>query len=319
MRLRPAYAVSLAAVLLLGIVAGPLLLVDAPSSFLHATRLADGGFGNPNAFSLGDHAVRLALARGVALDPLRDALLILDSNVGYTDAEVQGLRAFVFGGGRLLVAAERGAGAELLDRLDVGVRLTGTALYTPSFDVTPDRVIARSTSVLPGLPAEVILARPRIVEGGTPVLLAPEPSWADTNDNGRPDLDESIVTASVAALTSFGTGLVVVIADSQLFHRADPLVQRAFLDFIGENGERTLVLDEAHRTATDPFGFTPLLAGAPGLLVATGILIITFAIGAFVVLRPRISRVEARRRSVRRPERFDPDLASEVLSELETR
>ena len=256
--------------------------------------------------------VTLVFARGFALDPSTDALLIVAPSVGYTDDEVLALRGFMSSGGRLLVADDRGVGVDLLARLAVGVALTSTVVYSPAFEGDPDRLVTLSTGAEPSFPAEVILSRPALVEGGEPLLLAPELAWLDLNDNGRPDLQEPLRSGALAARAPVGRGELVVVGDGDVFEGSQVELSRVLLASLGEDGARQVVVDEAHRALSDPVGTNDLLAGRLGALPATGILMLSLAVAAAAAFLPRLRRV-------RRDSRFPPasDEAAAAIQELD--
>lgn len=312
--MRPLLAAALAVLLLALTSAGPLLLLEKTEATTANPAFARD-WREQGSVSWHGFDARLQLAPDAPLRPDTETLVVLAPALAFDAAEVARVRSFVQEGGVLVVAGERGAGRQLLDDLDVGLRITGTTLYTPVFDESPDRVVTSAAGRVPGLPPEVVVTRPVIVEGGAAILRAPEPSWADVNANGRPDLDEHVVPAVVAAEASFGLGRVIAIGSSSFATTADETVQRAFVSYASGEGARLLVLDEAHRAESDPFGLSHLLSGSLSPLVATGILMVMVAVGGAIVLQPRFRREHARQR--RAPPRAARDL-DEVLSELES-
>lgn len=250
-----------------------------------------------------------------ALDPSRDALLVVAPRVGYSDAEVLALASFVERGGRLLVADDGGVARDLLARLGLGVESTTSAVYSPGFATDPARLVTLSTGVVPGLAAEVVLTRPVVVRGGDPVLLSPDLAWLDLNDDGSPDVGEPLAPAVLAARTRAGAGELLVVGDPDAVSADAPGSARALVDWLVA-GERRLVVDEGHRVASDPLGLNALLAGAQGPVVGTGILILTLALGAFVVLGPRLVRGERKRKRAPLAARHPSALVAEVLGEL---
>lgn len=290
--------------------AGPLsLMLDAKSG------VAPGGHvalvrGAPHVAGV---PVELSFARDVAPDPERDALLIVTPSVGYRDAEVIALRGFLAAGGRVLLADDHGVGENLLARLAVGVSSSGTPVYSPGFDVDPDRLVTLSTAAVPGLPAEVVLTRPVLLAGGEPILRAPDLAWLDVNDNGRPDLGEPLRSGALAVRAPVGKGELIVIGDPDVFGAAHEATARALLVALGEDGARRILVDESHRALSDPLGANAVLAGGMGALAATGILMLTVVVAAAAVLRPRVRRVAP----VRAPLRARGETIRDVLEELE--
>lgn len=249
------------------------------------------------------------------LDPSRDALLVVAPRVGYSDAEVLALASFVERGGRLLVADDGGVASDLLARLGLGVESSTSAVYSPGFARDPARLVTLSTGALPGLAAEVVLTRPVVVRGGEPVLVSPDLAWLDLNDNGSPDVGEPLEPAVLAATARAGAGELLVVGDADAVSADAPETARALVAWL-VLGERRLVVDEGHRVASDPLGLNAVLAGAQGTVVGTGILIFTLALGAFVVLGPRLVRGERKRTRAPLAARHPSALVAEVLGEL---
>lgn len=314
MTMRASYAAFAAVMLLALAAAGPLLLARTESSLVQEV---ERDWRDPQRLALAGHDATLLLSRHPTLDPVRDALVIDAPAVGYTAEEALAIRAFVREGGHLLVVGDRGAGKELLDALDVGIRLSGVSLYSPVFDGSPDRMIARSTGRIAALPAEIIVTRPVAVMGGEGVLLAPEPTWEDVNDNEKPDLEERVVSAAVAAVATFGEGGVLVVGDRDALDDLGAPAPQAFLRWVTD-GDRRLVIDEAHRTRSDPFSAHSVLSGNAGPVVGTAIFITALAVGASVVLAPRL-RATPKKRVSRPGKDMDPRDVREVLSELDAR
>lgn len=290
--------------------AGPLALTLDPKS-----GVAPGAhvvlMGTPPAPHVAGVPVELSFARGAPLDPARDALLIITPSVGYRDDEVVAIRGFLAAGGRVLIADDHGVGADLLERLAVGVSSSSTPVYSPAFEEAPDRLVTLSTGALPGLPPEVVLSRPVLLRGGEPILRAPDLAWLDVNDNGRPDLGEPLRSGALAVRAPVGEGELFVLGDADALDAET--TARAFLAALGESGARRILVDESHRALSDPLGANTLLAGKTGALASTGILMLTVALAAAAVLRPRVRRVAP----ARAPLRANATAVRDALEELE--
>lgn len=288
--------------------AGPLALTLDPKSGVAPGAHVSLAGGAPRVAGV---PVEVSFARDVAPDPASDALLVVTPSVGYRDAEVLALRGYLAQGGRLLLADDRGVGADLLARLAVGVSSSTTPVYSPVFVDAPDRLVTLSTGALPGLPPEVVLSRPVLLTGGEPILRAPDLAWLDENDNGRPDLAEPLRSGALAVRAPVGEGEIFVVGDPDVM--ADEATTRALLAALGEDGARRILVDESHRALSDPLGVNALLAGGMGAVAATGILMLTVALAAAVVLRPRVRRVEP----ARAPVRARSSAIRDALEELE--
>lgn len=315
-RLRPLHAVLLAGLLLVAAWSSPLaLLADPASGTLDQAPSVRPEAAYPLRVEVHGHDAGLLFGDVLALDAGRDALLVVAPGRAFGDDEARALLLFLLDGGRAAVADDRGIGAHLVERLGVGVELTGTRVYSPSFVDDPKRLLARDAGLLPNLPDHVALTHPVLVRGGEAVLLVPELAWEDRNANGRPDLGEPFASGAVAATVRVGAGELLVVGDPDVFRGESSPARAALLAHLTDSGRRRLVLDEAHHASADPLGLEPLLGGADGATARTGILMSTLIVAALVVLGPRL-----RARSSRAPlpmHAADPAVVASVLEELE--
>lgn len=313
--IRPLHAVSLSAVLLAALWVSPIaLLLDPSRASLHEPPSIVPAARFPLELNAGGHAARISFVRLDPLDPEREAVLVVAPERAYNDEEARALLGFLLAGGRVLVADDRGVGADLLARIGGGVELTSTHLYSPSFANDPKRLLARNAGRLPGLAADVELTWPVLVRGGDPVLLAPELSWQDLNQNGRPDLGEPLATGALASSAAVGRGELIVVGDPDVFLSGSNPARQPLLDYLAGPASRTLVLDEGHHGLRDPLGLNILTGGAERAAIRTGILITTIAVGAFVVLGPRLSPRPSRSRGRLGA---DPRVVAEMVEELD--
>lgn len=295
------------------VIAGPFLLAEDSRTMMGRAELADP-LETPLGLQVDGRPLRFVLGREPALDPRSDALLVRGPDVGYEPNEVTAIRNFLHAGGVAAIVGSNAVTEDLLERMGTGLRLVGPPLYTPSFETRPDRFLARNTGVFAELPADVASPRPRAVLGGEAILVAPEPTWADANANGRPDLGEERVFAAVAARAAVGSGWIIVVGYTPEDSREDP-IETAVLDRLAADG-RTIVVDEAHRIRSDPFLIAPALSGSPPTSWAAAILMMTVGLGLAVALQPRLLRPR-RRRASPRDSRYPPELVRELVSELE--
>lgn len=312
-RWSPVHGAFLALVLLLA-GAAPLLLLAEPPSTLATGALASDGL-PPRVHLAGrDASVRFAGLAG--LDPRTEALLIVSPRSAFSEDDVRDLHAFLASGGRVLLAVDGTIGRELLEDLSLGVQLSGSRVYSPSFRDDPGHILARSTGRVPALPSEVVLTRPLLLRGGDAILRPPALAWEDLNANGRPDLDEPAATGSLATEVAAGDGILVVVGDPDaVLDAAD--VAGPLLDHVTQG--RRLVVDESHRPRSDPLTTNGLLAGKAAAWGTTGILMTSLAVGASIVLRPRVQAREAARKARADTRGVPRETLSDVLGELDPR
>lgn len=320
--MRPANAVGVALALLAVAAVGPLVLEQSATSTVPRMRAGDVGVVTHSSawegmdFSAAGFEATFAFSHVPHLDPSRDAFVIASPRVGFASDEVARLNAFMVAGGRVLAAVDGPVGKQFLEDLGAGVLVSTERVFTPGFNGSADRVVVVSTGRLPDLPGEAVLSRPVLVLGGTAALVTPELTWRDLNDNGRADLGEPLAPGAVAAVAHVGAGVLIVVGDPDAIGVSSP--ETAFA-FFGEaaRGGRVLVFDESHRTRSDPLMLNGILAGSASPAAATGILMLTLAIGAFAVLGPRVASRRPPRRALRGAHRMDPRVLRDVLSELD--
>lgn len=321
--LRPLNAVIIGLLVLGFLASAPFLVARDPGSSLapalfdarvatYSSILAEG-----TTLTVQGYPARVVFDDFSTLDPDTEALLILEPSVGYSAEDLRSLRAFLDRGGRVLIADDGGIGVDALRRLDLGIALQNTSVYSPSFEKDPRRILSRHSGLVIGLPTEVTLTQPVLVTGGTPLLLAPPLSWIDQNSNQRPELGEILTEGAFAAWVEVGDGLLIVVGDPDALARASPASAGPFLDLLTLLGRRTVVLDEAHRGFSDPLSANALLAGRPSPAAAIGILMTTAAVAAFMVLAPRLKPRPKPRRAAAQVRGVDPHVLSQVLTELQ--
>lgn len=302
-RLRPAHAALVAILLVLVALSVPRAAQEAPYSAHDDGPRGTGHLlaSQGTAYTLGGTATPVELRHGAlaGLDPENHALLVVAPRLAYSDGEVAAVRDFIEQGGRVLVADLEGSGRVLVEDLGIGLRVPTARVFSTSYAERVDQPMAESTGVLSRMPAHVPLDRPGAVLGaGEPVLQAHPYSWLDTDQDGRPDLDEPRGAWAYARHLQVGAGAIVVLAAPELFLAAGHEAARdSFLDWLHE-GHRTVLMDEGHRARGDPIGVAGLLAGQEPVR-AVLLLAAVAAAAALVAFQPRLRRLRPRRR--RRP------------------
>lgn len=284
--MRPLAGIALAALLLAAVFAGPLFALAVAPEGSVAHNLHAPAAALPPDVRLEGRPSRLLFGSFASLDPARDAVLVLRPLAAYSSSDARDALEFLRAGGRILVADDHSVGATFVRDLGVGVELSDAHVYSPDFQNDAGDLVCRSTGVVAGMPAQIVLTHPVVVHGGTPLVVAPPLSWEDRNDNRRPDLDEPLLSGSLAASVPVGAGELIVVGDSALL-AARSQSRDAFLDHLARDG-RSIVVDAGHEAQSNPLGTNALLGGRLGVASASGILIVTVAITAFVVLGPRL-------------------------------
>lgn len=306
-------ALLLAILILLAVSTAPVqMLTGAGDATLRAQTLAF-----PARLTWEGRVVEVRMNALADLDPGQHALLVVAPRAAFPEDDIIALSGFLAAGGRALVAADTGAGIDLVQRLDLGVTLTDVRVYSPDFSQDPRRIVARSTGVIDAMPDEVTLDRPVLVQGGHSVLLPPDLAWEDHNGNGLPDLDEPLANGSFAALAPLAEGALLVVGDPGAVAAGTP-THAPLLSWLDGGGARTLVLDASHGALSDPLGVGPAAGWRIPFLASIGILIVAIGVGAFVVLAPRLRRREPARGIGARARRGDaPRDLAEIIGELD--
>ena len=217
--------------------------------------------------------------------------LVVDGPVrGYTQAEVEQLRAFLERGGRLLVVEPTAPAVSLLAALDVGVEGSPGLVFDPDRDVR-DRFVVRPTGEL-GLTRTQSLERSQVVGGsGRAVLTTGAFVWHDLDADGEPDLDEPRGSYAVARVQSVGAGEVLVLGSRELLEN-DPSgpILRAWAE-----AQPPTVHDRQHGNEPDALDAGSMLAGHRPRTIAVGLAALGL-VAALVAFGVRIQRIGAARR-----------------------
>jgi hypothetical protein len=162
-------------------------------------------------------AVAASLAEACALDPSEHALLLVGPSKPFTEADARAVESFLARGGLVVVADDFGTANQLLEAIGAPVRLTGSLLADPLFNLGA-----------PQLPLAFWGGRKLALNYATTVnasvcgacgILAESSafSYLDLNLNGKRDPGEPVGSFPVAVELRYGAGKLVVISDSSLF------------------------------------------------------------------------------------------------------
>ncbi len=146
-------------------------------------------------------------------------LLILAPDKPFTPEDVGYIRAFIDGGGRVIIADEEGNANTLLADIGSTMRIRPGNLKSLNRDYAdPGLFVARvveNDTLFAGI-GTVRVNRPAAVEGGTPLLETSILTWEDADGDGRITGSEIFGTAVVCARE----GNLTVIGDPSLFINA---------------------------------------------------------------------------------------------------
>lgn len=251
----------------------------------------------------------LRLSRNTLPPVETSALVISEPSLGFTDEEAAALYDWVFTGGNLLLADDSVVGVDLTIRMGIPVQMVPARLYSPIFDVTPDRIPLMDLGTVPGLPSGITTSRPLLIIGGHDAVLVPTLTWADRNDNGKPDLDEILAKGSILSVIDVGAGTILILSDPSIYHREE--ARDALHAFITE-GTREIVIDGSHGTRVDPFSTNVMLTRSPPQAAAIALALAAVVLLFIVVARPALERVAPRRQAP-----TSDELVRQALTELE--
>ena len=152
------------------------------------------------------------------LDP-GSTLLILAPDRPFTAAEVGYLRAFLDGGGRIIIADEEGAANPLLADLESEIRVRPGNLSSLERDYAHPGLfkgyVVGNDTLFAGVET-VLLNRPAAVEGGEPLVETSVFTWDDIDGDGHVGEGETFGRRVVCARE----GNLIVLGDASLFINA---------------------------------------------------------------------------------------------------
>ena len=199
-----------------------LALTAATLALLTAVYPVNADFSLENPYWNGMSALKSAglaagLAEACALDPREHALLLVGPSKPFTAGDARAVESFLARGGLVVVADDFGTANQLLEAIGAPVRLTGSLLADPLFNLGALQ-----------LPLAFWGGRKLALNYATTVntsacgackILAESSafSYLDLNLNGRRDPSEPVGPFPVAVELRYGAGKLVVVSDSSLF------------------------------------------------------------------------------------------------------
>ena len=214
--------------------------------------------------------------------------LVLESPArSYAPAEVEAVRRFVEGGGRLLVLGTTPAAASLLHAAGFGLDARTSQVFDPDVD-GEGRFAVTGSGLLSGL-GTARIGSARLVLGGEPLAVTGPFTWEDRNADGVPQIQEPRGSWPVAARAPLGAGEVVALGSRDLLDHAP------VRDALAAWATAPVLADQGHRTAPDPLGMVPLLSGEAAA-VAWGAVLLLALLGLGHAWRVRVRKARPRRR-----------------------
>jgi hypothetical protein len=199
-----------------------LALTAATLALLTAVYPVNADFSLENPYWNGMSALKGAglaagLAEACSLDPREHALLLVGPSKPFTAGDARAVESFLARGGLVVVADDFGTANQLLEAIGAPVRLTGSLLADPLFNLGALQ-----------LPLAFWSGRKLALNYATTVnasacgackILAESSafSYLDLNLNGKHDAGEPVGPFPVAVELRYGAGKLVVVSDSSLF------------------------------------------------------------------------------------------------------
>ncbi len=165
------------------------------------------------------YGATLVAAAEVGGLPSNSTVLVVGPSLGLAKAEVESVRRFLEGGGRVVVADDFGTANELLAGLGVDASLAGSLL---SDDLLMHRSprLPRAWAYLGSRTYELYLNYATVVNAGSPegcVAFSSPFSYLDADLDGSRSEGEPYGPFCVAYVARVGTGELVVLSDSSVF------------------------------------------------------------------------------------------------------
>lgn len=152
-----------------------------------------------------------------ALNPLDFALLIVGPSQPLEPEDARAVGAFLARGGRVVVADDYGTANQLLEGLNVSVRIVQGVVVDPLLNLgSPQLPLAWWGATRIALNYAAALNTSACLGCRTLVETSPF-SYLDLNLNGRHDEGEPEGPLPIAVLLRFGAGELIVVSDSSLF------------------------------------------------------------------------------------------------------
>lgn len=206
------------------------------------------------------------------LDPETTALLVLGPRASYTPAEREHVRAFVEGGGLLVLADDFGTGNELLEAVNASSRFVPQRALDFAFVKRPEFTVGIDFAPHPltqGVSRTLLNYPAALRPGPQAEVLAntTEAAWLDADEDGLRDADEPSGPFPWLAVERVGGGTVVLLADpSVLINEMRPFGDNARLAanvvaYVRAD-RAVIVVDESHHDITDPLGYLGVALGS---------------------------------------------------------
>jgi hypothetical protein len=208
--------------------------------------------------------------------------LMLIPYLELSDADLGKLERYLSVGGRLLLLDDYGFGNEVLERLGLGARFTGTQLLDPLFnyknkdfpkiiDFAPDSITNGVTSIVFNHATSL-----KSIPSGQVIAQSSHFSFLDENQNGRWDEEEPKGHLPVVAKFLVGRGELILVADPSILISSmvnmddnhqflENIVQGQF--FIDQSHLPQVALDEAKGMLKVTRNALATIGGTLGLLV----------------------------------------------------
>lgn len=204
------------------------LLIGSLSYYAPVTEpyypLNDGWNGCSQIYNMAPRA-QLLYSYATSLANATALIAIIGPRIPFVSSETAELRSFLEGGGTVLLADDIGTGNGLLQSLNVSARFSGQAiadLYfysrTPSFplisDFVADPLNNNITALIMDHPTYIEILNPGLVKV---VALSSLFSFIDLYNNGTLPRNETTQAYPVIATTHIGGGLLVLVANANIF------------------------------------------------------------------------------------------------------
>lgn len=188
-----------------------------------------------------------------SVDYSRSILLIVGPSKSFSEQDAETVKAFLSGGGHVVLADDFGTGNDLVAKLGLNIRFSGFILRDPLFmdksSALPRTLNFESSSYTANISSLALNYATSLtsLDSGFKVLAYSSAfSYLDENGNGKPDKNEVVGPFPLIAELRYGEGNLIIISDSSIFinsmiNNAD---NRIFL--IDLVGNRTVYLDRFH-------------------------------------------------------------------------
>jgi hypothetical protein len=201
--------------------------------------------------------------------------LILVPYTEYTTAELNMIRSFVSGGGKLIIADDYGYGNQVLEYLGVNARFAGQSLLDPILNYKtgllpsitrfePNTLTANVSSLT--LNHATCLNN---VSSSETIARSSSFSFLDVNDNDRYDTGETNGPLAVVSQQKLGSGELTLIADPSILINGMQLLgdNANFIQNMFTAAENGVYIDLSHLPASNLTNTKGLLARAREVII----------------------------------------------------